>query len=93
MPAIYKGRDLIEYLRTQGLEDTSPQALRPGERVVKQNSEPGDTHIDGALGTLAFVHKPIPGPDGKPMQLAWVYWDDVPDAPIASLVRKVGRVH
>lgn len=65
-----------------------------GTRVKKVCSEPGDTHQDGALGTIVGAWGPF-----SPVQRAeiiiklgisedieciyWVEWDDIPGIPVA----------
>lgn len=49
-------------------------AMANGTRVKKAESDPGDTHKDGALGTVAGSHK---HPD-LDVLVYFVYWDDIP---------------
>ena len=68
-----------------------------GTRVKKVRSDPGDTHQDGALGTIVGAWGPlsasqraeiiidlankVPEPDIE--CLYWVEWDDIPGIPVA----------
>ena len=65
-----------------------------GTRVEKTNSEPGDTHRDGAMATIVGAAGPAPVAlraemlaKGKMTQdsafLYWVEWDDLPGIPVA----------
>ena len=68
-----------------------------GTRVRKINSEPGDTHQDGALATIVGAWGPLtPGERAElVIELAkrglnqdsecmyWVEWDDMPGIPVA----------
>jgi len=65
-----------------------------GTRVEKTNSEPDDTHRDGAMGTIVGALGPAP-PALRAEILAqgaikqdvvfmyWVEWDDLPGIPVA----------
>lgn len=65
-----------------------------GTRVEKINSEPGNTHRDGARGTIVGALGPAP-PALRAEMLAkgeikqdavfcyWVEWDDLPGIPVA----------
>lgn len=65
-----------------------------GTRIEKVNSEPGDTHKDGAEGTIVGALGPAPL-DLRAEMLAkgeikqdaifiyWVVWDDLPGIPVA----------
>lgn len=68
-----------------------------GTRVKKVRSDPGDTHQDGALGTIVGALGPlsasqraemiielankVPEPDIE--YIYWVEWDDIPGIPVA----------
>lgn len=65
-----------------------------GTRVEKTNSEPGDTHQDGAMGTIVGALGPAQPAlraailaGGKMKQdvvfIYWVEWDDLPGMPVA----------
>lgn len=60
-----------------------------GSRVEKANSELGDAHQDGALGTVVgAVEANVP-------QAKWLYWvkfDDDPDIPVTIAGHRVRRV-
>jgi len=67
-----------------------------GTRVSKVNTEPGDTHQDGALGTIVGALGPVTGwqraeliiilakkgVDGDVEYFYWVEWDDRPGIPV-----------
>jgi len=68
-----------------------------GTRVRKVNTKPGDSHQDGALGTIVGALGPATatqraemiieaakkGIDGDVEYIYWVVWDDMPDIPVA----------
>jgi hypothetical protein len=68
-----------------------------GTRVRKINSEPDDTHQDGAECTIVGALGPIPdnqragmilemakmGLEGEVLFIYWVIWDDIPGIPVA----------
>lgn len=68
-----------------------------GTRVRKRRGKPGDTHQDGALGTIAGALGPLSvtqraeaiiklaknGIDGDVEYMYWVEWDDIPGIPVA----------
>jgi len=62
-----------------------------GARVVKVNSEPGDAHQDGTLGTVVGaleanveVRAELRRQGVKQIEwMYWVKWDDVPEIPAA----------
>ena len=68
-----------------------------GTRVKKVNTEPGDTHRDGALATIVGALGPTTpsqraeliielakqGKDGDIEYIYWVEWDDIPGIPVA----------
>lgn len=68
-----------------------------GTRVKKISSEPGDTHHDGALGTIVGAWGPLTASQRAELiiKLAkkdatedieciyWVVWDDIPGIPVA----------
>jgi len=67
-----------------------------GTRIRKVNTEPGDTHQDGALGTIVGALGPTTasqraeliieltkqGIDGDVEYFYWVEWDDIPGIPV-----------
>lgn len=55
----------------------APGALPNGARVQKINSEPGDTHGDGAWATVRGSIGPALGTFGY-----YVEWDDHPGIPV-----------
>ena len=75
---------LIELLRASGMEEKSPDAMQPGTRVYKCQSEPDDTHCDGASGTLVFLSVPVEG-----HRMAFVKWDDGPDIPVLIAANRI----
>ncbi len=68
-----------------------------GTRVRKANSKSGDTHQDGAEGTIVGALGPATaaqraemvieaakqGIDGDIEYIYWVEWDDIPGVPVA----------
>lgn len=68
-----------------------------GTRVRKVNTKPGDTHQDGALGTIVGALGPLSGSQRAELIIAlakkgisqdiecmyWVEWDDIPGIPVA----------
>lgn len=70
-------------------DEQAAGALPNGSRIVKQKSGPGDTHGDGAVGTVVGsigldevlgVGERVPGyPDVR--FTYFVEWDDMPDIP------------
>lgn len=76
----------IDLLREAGLEDTSPDALHVGERVEKIQTQPGDTHPDGALATvaMAFIAQGQRG--------AFVRFDTHPHVPVFVAEGRMRRV-
>jgi len=68
-----------------------------GTRVRKVNTRPGDTHQDGALGTIVGALGPVTasqraeaiidlaknGINGDVEYIYWVEWDDIPGIPVA----------
>ena len=68
-----------------------------GTKVQKINTRPGDTHRDGALGTIVGAFGPITaslraeliiglakkGTDGDVEYIYWVVWDDIPGISVA----------
>jgi len=68
-----------------------------GTRVRKINTKPGDSHQDGALGTIVGAWGPSTasqraefiielskqGIDGDVEYIYWVEWDDIPGIPVA----------
>jgi len=68
-----------------------------GTRVRKVNSKPGDTHQDGAQGTIVGALGPTSvaqraellidlaknGVDGDVEYIYWVEWDNIPGVPVA----------
>lgn len=68
-----------------------------GTRVRKVNTEPGDTHQDGAQGTIVGALGPATaaqraeiiielskkGINGDVEYIYWVVWDDLPGIPVA----------
>jgi len=78
--------DTIDMIREAGLEDTSPDALRKGDRVEKAQTRPGDTHQNGALATveMAFIA------DGH--RGAFVRFDSHPHIPVFVVEGRVRRV-
>lgn len=65
----------------------APGAWPHGTRVQKTASAPGDTHQDGARGTVSGSIRLITG------ELAyWVYWDDRrPESPAFITERRLKR--
>ena len=74
-----------------------------GTRVKKVNTKPGDTHQDGAVGTIVGAWGPLPagqraeliielaqkGMDGDIEYIYWVEWDDTPGIPVAITDNRV----
>jgi len=68
-----------------------------GTRVKKIRSDPGDSHQDGARGTIVGALGPLSaaqraaaimklaknGIDGDVEYMYWVEWDDIPGIPVA----------
>jgi len=62
-------------------------ALPNGTRVEKMNSEKGDNHRNGALGTVkGSVY------DLRLGYLYFVRWDDMPTLPIGTVAKKLRQV-
>lgn len=67
--------------------ESAPGALRPGTRVVKRNSEPGDTNADGVPGVvLGSISHPKVG-DGAVMY--FIEWAAYPRCAAAVMHFKV----
>jgi hypothetical protein len=62
--------------------------LPNGTRVEKCNSEPKDTHRDGAPGRI--IHRVGPC-DGNPEFGYFVMWDDLPGLPVFIAKERVRR--
>lgn len=63
-----------------------------GARVVKVNSEPGDGHQDGAMGTVVGALEAKVRRGAK--QIEWIYWvkfDDLPEVPAAIADYRIKR--
>ncbi len=61
--------------------DQAPGALPNGALVEKLNTEPGDTHRDGARAVVVGSLGPY---DGLPDPYGYfVEWDDIPGVPVA----------
>jgi hypothetical protein len=67
--------------------DQAPGALANGTRIMKANSEEGDAHPDGALGTVlgSMSHPEIQ--NGAAMY--FIEWDARPKVAIATIGFKV----
>lgn len=77
-----------------------------GTRVRKVRSEPGDTHQDGALGTIVGAWGPLTatkraelipelakqGITEDVVCLYWVEWDDIPGVPVAITDYRLERL-
>ncbi len=77
-----------------------------GTRVRKVRSEPGDTHQDGAPGTIVGDWGPLPATERAELipKLAkngitedvvciyWVEWDDIPGVPVAIADYRLERM-
>lgn len=77
-----------------------------GTRVKKVRSKPGDTHSDGALGTIVGALGPTTasqraeiiidlakqGINGDIEYIYWVEWDDIPGTPVAITDNRVEPV-
>lgn len=67
-------------------------ALPNGTRIVKRASEPGDSHRDGALGTVLGS---VRAPDGNPVQgvlhCYFIEWDARPRCAVGTIDLKVKR--
>jgi len=77
-----------------------------GTRVRKVHSEPGDTHKDGAPGTIVGAAGPMPaekraelipelakkGINEDVVFLYWVEWDDLPGVPVAIADYRLKRL-
>jgi len=74
-----------------------------GTRVEKTNSEPGDTHRDGAMGTIVGALGPAQPAlraailaGGKVKRdvvfIYWVEWDDLPGMPVAIVDYRIKPV-
>lgn len=75
-------------------------------RIRKINSEPGDYHRAGALGTIVGALGPLntsqraeliiemakKGKDGDIEYIYWVEWDDVPGIPTAITDNRIESV-
>jgi len=89
---VYVGRDKGEWPR--------------GTRVRKVRSEPGDTHRDGAPGTVVGAWGPLPAAERAKLKLElaekgitedvvslyWVEWDDIPGVPVAIADYRLERL-
>lgn len=64
-------------------------AWRNGTRVVKQNSEPGDSTPDGTMGTVLGSMR-HPDPTWKGALAYFVEWDDKPRVAVGCMGYKVG---
>lgn len=59
-------------------------AIRNGVRVVKQNSEPGDAHANGTLGTI------LGSVGNQEIGIAYfVEWDPSPKVAVGTMAKKV----
>ena len=77
-----------------------------GTRVKKVNTEPGDAHQDGALGTIVGALGPATasqraeviielakqGIDGDVEYFYWVEWDDMPGIPVGITDNRIEPV-
>ncbi len=77
-----------------------------GTRVKKVSSKPGDSHQDGALGTIVGAWGPATasqraeiiiklakqGINGDIEYVYWVEWDDIPGIPIAITDNRIEPV-
>ncbi len=77
-----------------------------GTRVKKGHSKPGDTHQDGALGTIVGAWGPATasqraetiidlaknGINGDIEYIYWVEWDDMPGIPVAITDNRIEPV-
>lgn len=77
-----------------------------GTRIRKVGTEPGDTHQDGALGTIVGALGPSTasqraesiialdknGVDGDIEYIYWVEWDDMPGIPVAITDNRIEPV-
>lgn len=93
------GARLLREAATAGMElriiiGGSEGEWHKGTRVEKTNSDPGDTHRDGAMATIVGAAGPAPVAlraemlaNGKiehdSVFLYWVEWDDLPGLPVA----------
>lgn len=80
-------RQMVGFTRNE-----APGALRNGTLVEKVNSEPGDTHQDGARATIVgSLGRAAPSKYGY-----FVEWDDIPGVPVftaSERIRLVRRVN
>lgn len=67
--------------------DQAPGALRNGTRIMKANSEDGDGHPNGALGTvLGSISDPNVA---KGMVMYFIEWDARPKVAVGTIGFKV----
>lgn len=65
-----------------------------GTRVRKVNSQDGDGHLDGSLGTILGSYKNTHKTEPKFEDVAylyWVEWDDMPKVPIGTISTKLEK--
>jgi len=88
---------LEEFFRTEMVGDRevliglAEGDIPNGDRVVKTNSEPGDGHQDGTMGTVVGALEADVEVRAKLRkqglkQVRWMYWvkfDDLPEVPVA----------
>jgi hypothetical protein len=70
----------------------APGAIPNGTRIVKQNSEQGDSQLDGALGCVLGSIKTPAGTKGKYPGVAYFYfveWDALPRAAVGIISTKI----
>ena len=77
-----------------------------GTRIRKVGTKPGDSHQDGALGTIvgalgpttasqraaAIIHLDKYGVNGDVEYIYWVEWDDTPGIPVAITDNRIEPV-
>ena len=96
-----------EGIRTMGIYIGKDKGRWPkGTRIRKVGTKPGDTHQDGALGTIVGALGPTSasqraeviidlakqGINGDIEYTYWVEWDDIPGIPVAITDNRIEPV-